>query len=333
MRTTLGAALASNIPKVLNLCSNDARVIAYINEAQERILKRGLWWGCYQKYRICTNNGCLTWPRQIAAIITMAVCSYPVRQRNEWFEFLENGWGLRDENSCEFQNFNRAEGVGVCSFEDMAADGSEKIKVYADVTEDASARILLRGYDENGNWIRTLDSGNWVDGEYVSIDAATPQVSSHYFSSLVNVIKPVTNGVVRLYRYEPVTPTQTAMAIYESDEERPNYRRTFLPNLPLLGSTSSTCGTSAVTVMAKMEFIPARTANDYLLIGNIPALKDMCMAIKKKEDNLFPVSLQYEASAIAEMEAELRHYVPASNIMPVNFESHRTWGAAVSNAI
>lgn len=333
MRVTLGQALASNIPTVLNMCADDPRVINYINEATEIIVKMGKYWGTYQKYRICTNNGCLTWPRQIAAILTMAVCKFPVKQRNEWFEFLENGWGLRDENSCDMQNFNRAEGVGVCSFEDMASDGSEKIKVYADVPEAAGARILLRGNDENGNWIRTLDGATWVDGEYVNIDAATPQVSTKFFSTLVNVIKPVTNGVVRLYKYEPVTPTQTAMAIYEPDEEHPNYRRTFLPNLPLLNSTGSTCEQSSVTVMAKMEFIPARVANDYLIIGNIPALKDMCMAIKKREDNLWDIAAKYEASAISRLEQELSHYLGNNNVIPINFESPATWGAGVSNCV
>lgn len=328
MRTTLGEARSDDngIPLVLNLCSTDDRVRGYINQAQRRLITRGKFWGTYGRFRVCVCSGCLVWPRQFASIESMAICNSPAKLRNEWFEFLEEGCGLRHSSGggCAV-GFDHGTAV---SFEDMPCCGSDKIKVYADATEVSTARILLLGSDQNGIPIRTLDAGSWIDGEYVRIDAATPQISVNYFSSLTGVIKPVTNKSVRLYRYSPATGNELAMAIYEWDEERPSYRRTLIPGL-----SNDSCGRHSVTVMAKLEFIPARNDNDFLLIGNIPALKDMCQSIKKREDNLFAEAEAYEASAIRELEEELGHYLGTGTIQPVNFESRHTWGGGVCNVV
>ncbi len=341
MRKTLQDAYDFGIPKVLSLCAGDeARRI--INEGQQILLNRGLWWGCYQKYRVCVSSGCLTWPRQVASILSMTVCGQPVKQRNEWFEYLENGWGMRNQDSCDGQNFNRAEGIGVCSFEDMAADGSEQIYVESSAPEADETWILLLGYDNSGRWVRffDVDLGEWHDGEYVAISAGGAY-SATKFSSLTAVQKDPSRGVVRLFKYNPDTVATTLMAVYDPDETNPSYRRTFLPGLT---ASDGECGTTAVTIMAKMEFIPVKNLKDFLLIGNLPALKLACMSVDKKEKGLYPeAEILMEGrmdrdgkrygGAIQLMEQELEHYLPANIAMPVNYETSQTWGAGVANAV
>ncbi len=326
MRTTLGAIRASRIPQNLKLCATDARVTAYVNEAVERLLKRGLWWGCYQKYRVCVSDGCLTWPRHVAAILSVAVDGTPMKTTNEWFEFIENGWGLRDDEFCECKLFDRGTAA---TFEDIIGV-NKHIKVYADVAEDAAAKILLRGNDENGIWIRTLDGATWIDGEYVAIDNVTPQVSTKHFTSVETPIKPVTNGIVRLYEYDPATGNQRAIAIFEPDEERPSYRRSFIPNL---GGCAGCDDEVCVTIMAKMEFYPVVNDNDFVLIGNIPALKHATRAVQLDEEGDRAGFAEEFGLAIGELEAELSHYLGPNQYQPIAVNSVEFGGGDVKNVI
>ncbi len=332
MRTTLAQARASQIPKILGVCSTDSRVVTYINEATQRLMTRGKWVGTVQKYAVCVSGGCITWPRQIATIESVAVCDTPIKIRNEWHEFLENGVGLRDADDGGLTLYDRGT---ACSFDDMSGT-TKKIKVYADVPEDSSARILLQGLDENGNWIRTQDAGSWVDGEYVSINASTPQLSTKFFSSLTSVQKPVTNGTVRIYQYDTVATTQTPMGYYEPDETIPWYRRSLITDLVNQGAcdgASTSCATKAVTVMAKMAFIPVVNDTDYLLIGNIPALKDMIQSIRKYENNLFEEAQAWESKAIMELDKELSSYLGDGPTISIKTEHRSIYGGAVDNVI
>lgn len=307
MKTTVQQLKASRIPQVLGLCSDDVRVLDYANEAMQRLMSRGKWVGTFQRMLICTSQGCLTWPRQVETIEAIALCDVPVTIRNEWFEFLSNGTGLQSADSCGIQLFDRGT---FCTFNDIAGQ-NKKIRVYADVTEAAGSKILLQGYDENGIWIRTEVGGEWVDGEYVDI-STTPTNSTKLFTSLTGVQKPATNGIVRLYEFNVDDSTQRAIAIYEPDETVPSYRRSLLTGLTGFGGCcgqSEDCDDKPVTVMAKLKFIPVRVDTDYLPIGNLAAVKDMCQSIKKLENNLFEESKAYEASAINELDQELRSYL------------------------
>lgn len=245
----------------------------------------GKWVGTYGRYNICVDNGCITWPRQIETIETVSLCDRPITVRNEWFEYLEQGIGIQHEGlqnhggprrggynyDCP-QLFDRGT---ACTFNDIQGI-NKKIRVYADVAESATAQILLMGYDENGNWIMSEDNGVWHDGEYVSI-STSPTISTRFFSSLTAVIKPITNGYVRLYEYNMDDTSQRKLAVYEPSEETPNYRRSLITAVnhgacsnPI--TDAQRCGRKAVTVMAKLAFIPVAVDTDFLIIGNVPAL-------------------------------------------------------------
>jgi hypothetical protein len=331
MRATFQDALDSSIPKILNLSPTDPRCVRYVNEATQRLVTRGKWWGTVGRFRFCTEDDCLTWPRQIAAIEAVAVCDRPITIRNGWFEFLESGYGLQDSHGiCGGPNlFDRGE---CCTFADIRGT-NKKIKVYADVPESSGAKILIQGYDQNDNWIRTEPNGvgtGWEDGEYVGLDSATPQTSTKFFKAVTSVQKPETNGVIRLYELDTSDSTQRAIAIYEWDETRPTYRKSQIPGL---SSNGATCNTKTVTVVAKLAFIPVKKATDWLLIGNIPALKDMCMAIYKRENNLPMDSAAYEASAINELQKELSHHRGSGVVNPVRMQGREIGGPAVLNLI
>lgn len=334
MRSTLGNAKqpSSGISRVLNLDPSDDRFLAYLNEAQQRLITRMKSWGTVQHYQICVTNGCLVWPRSVAAIEAISVCNSPITIRNGWFEFLETGPGLQGDGtgSCGgcggLQLYDRGT---TCTFADIIGV-NKKIKIYADVAEAAGAKILLQGYDENYNWIRTLVAGVWTDGEYVSI-STTPVTSVNFFSSLTGVQKPITNGFVRGYEYDTTLLTQRAIAIYEPDETNPSYRRSLIAGLSNV--SGGACETKTVNAIVKLDYVPARVDTDWLVIGNLPALKDMCQSLRKAENNLFEESAAWEARAVRELDKELHHKNGSGIVQPVRLPSRDVWGPAVTSLI
>jgi len=337
MRLTLGQVKASRIPKWLGICADDPRLVQWVNEATQRLLHRGLWWGTYASYRICIDNGCLTWPRQIAAIETMAVCGLPVQIRNEWFEYLQAGPGLQvcDNGncnsglygSCRNQMYDRGM---VVTFADIIGV-NKKVKVYIDNANDASKKILIQGFDENGNWILTNNGA--TQGEEVTL-AASPVTTTNFFSSITGIQKEETLGNVRIYEYDTDLTTQRALGIYEPTETLPSYRRSFINGLvfPASDDDDETCEQKTVTVMAKLEFIPVAVDQDYLIIGNINAIKLAAKAMQLEENNQLEESTRNFAIAIDLLDKELDHYLGAQSAT-ISVNTDGPVGANVGNLI
>lgn len=317
MKLLLSEVQGSRIPEVLGIPACDSRFLQIVNEAQQRlVMGPEHWWDLRYKYALTVTEGLITWPREIAAIESVAVCCMPIPIRNEWFEFLEAGYGLRNcegECACEAQLFARGESP---LMDDL--DGDRKMKVYGDVTESGSAQLTVFGYDDNDNWVRTNPGGNWQDGESILI-AVGGTLGTKTFSRITGVSKPVTNGIVRLYQYNAADASQSVIGIYQWDETVPRYRRSYL------GSQCSEDETT-VTVMAKREFVAARNAADILMIGNLPALKEMCQGVQKRDRGLLQEAMVHEAEAYRLMDREAQHYLGTGSQVPMRVEAE-TWNA------
>jgi hypothetical protein len=187
------------------------------------------------------------------------------------------------------------------------------IKVLSSHPEAADARILLQGWNDDGEWVRTLDAttGEYVDGEYVQLTNVAKYTTEN-FANFTGAIKPVTVGTVYLNEYDSVSGSLKPLAIYEHDETHPSYRRSRIPALDTIGTCANenTCteGETTVNVLAKLRYIPVSADNDYILIPNLPALKDMVMSIDKAEKHLVQEAEYYENRAIRELANELKNH-------------------------
>lgn len=343
IRRTLGD-VKDAIAKVIGTCGTDPQVRDYINQATEVFMNwPAKWVGTYQRIRICADpKGCITWPRQIATIEAWAECDCPGIIRNQWFEFQANGSGLLD--STDNVGLTLLDRGQACTFDDITGD-DKVLKVYADLAEAADAYLIAQGYDQNNNWIQTeypALSGIYIDGERILI-STTPQTSTKIFKqgSPTAILKPVTNGPVRLFQFQPSTGGQKALGIYEPSETRPNYRRSQVPNLssqcscgPDPDGDDDSCDKKQITVMAKLQFIPVLVDNDWLFISNLAALKLMVQSIIKKEQNLFGEAKAYEADAISQLQHELQTYEGDGAVQTPRFQSRYEWGAgAIMNVV
>lgn len=328
MRLTL-ADCRPTIARVLNVVSTDASVVDYLNEATQRLLNKGKWVGSYMRYRICVNNRCITWPRQIETIETVSISGNPAPVNNAWFEFYPNGPGsvtttCSSGDCSSYGKIGLFDRMNACAFDDIVWSGNaKKIRVVSDLNETAGTTILLQGYDKNGQWIRSVVGGSYIDGEYVAVGTGGAD-SANNFSALTGVQKTVTNGNVRLYELDTVTADLRALAVYEPDETRPDYRRSLLTGLP--SCDEDDCKTS-VEVMAKLKFIPVVNDTDWVMLGNLPALKLEVMAIKKEERNLMEEAIVYSAKAVELLREELKQWMGDGARLILKVTGDSTWAA------
>lgn len=309
------------------LCSDDEKVPAYINAAIERLLYMGKWQGTYGRWRVCVRESCITWPREIETIEAYSACCVPGTIRNEWFEFLGSGPGRLDCDSCGSDLVDHGE---ACAFDDVIGTG-KKIAVYSDVTEASTKRIILQFMNSSGLSERTQFNGEWIDGESIALPAAgTYAYTTHEVApgGLVRVIKPITNGTIRLYEYETATALLRPLAYYAPDEEVPAYRRSLIPNM---ANTGGDCGYNTVEVMGKLRFYKVAKDNDFLLIGHAEALRLAVRAIKEEESDRWNEAAANWASAVHCLQKQLSHYLGDGAVQPIKMEGRETWGAGVTN--
>ena len=334
------------IAEVLNTCSTSPDVLVTINRVEKRLMRLmgGKWLGTLARMRICTTStGCIAWPRMVETIEAFQVCNIPGTLRNSWYEFSIQGPGLLNADSSWYNNL--IDRGTLCTF-DTPSNHTSQVGVQGEVgvVEDPNARMLLRGYDGQGNWVRTQDpalSQNWIDGEWVQIEGGITHYSQNVFSALSGTIKPVTNGPVRLWQFDvPTASVVKQLAYYEPSEQVPLYRASLLPGLatrrgcpPLTNCGCSTNSAAQVTVMAKLRHIDVSDDNDFLIIGNEAAFALGAQAILKERRNLQVDAQQYWAMAERELQNELSSYEGDGALPTLKQEGQSTWGGAVLNAV
>lgn len=310
MRSTLATAKASRIAQVLGICADSDEFISYINEAQQRLISRGHWKGSFQPIALCVSSGCITLPRQVAAISEVSVCNESVPIRNQWFEYLPGGIGTQFNESCSTscQSKNFIDRGFYPTIADIIP-GEKKIRVYSNAADNGK-RIFFKGYDENNAWIRSLDGSSYVDGFYITLDA--PFVDSTFdIRSVTHFQKEVTKFNVLVYEIA-TDDTQRLLGSYEPSETVAEYRRYFMTHFNgHSGCSCSSCSSKTIHAIAKLNFIPVELDTDYLYIDNIPALKEMCQAIRFGEMDSPQAIAQakiHERNAIKELQHEQQTY-------------------------
>jgi len=347
MRVTLADAKNSRIPSQIGECPPADRFLALLNEAQERLIYCGKWWGTVQKWRFCATDGCVALPSQFATLEAVAVCGRPIAVRDQFYEFLENGFGIRGQSVINITNSSGTMtgspagsccgGVaGVCgiaealyrghypTFADIQPTGKQ-LQLVCDRLTDVGKPVLCLGYDDNNNWIRTLQNGVVSDGEVVSLSQAPGTNSVNNFSTVTDLQPPQNlDGQWWLYEYTVAGGAQRLIGQYQYYDVRPTFARYFFPAiLPTVGQPPGSCSQILVEALVKLEFIPAKRDTDYLIIGNLPALKELMMALQKAEDEpdaLRKVQIVSAGTTVAKqiLDLQLDHYLGSGRKMGMN---------------
>ena len=287
MPTTLKNAKDFGINTFVGLTTCDCRFTAMVNEAQQRLLNCGRWWGAYKRIRICVNDGCIVWPREVSAIDAISICQETLPIRNAWYEFLSDVMPpATGDCGCDRMSLLDRDTVPIPA--NLSTTGSF-IAVYPSTASDVGKHILFQGYDQNGVFVRSSGTGVWIDGESLLISSPFNQTATQWLKNgLTGIQKDLTNGPLLVYEYNGADAPGTLLATLAPNETNTVYRRSFVNGLPesCCSRPCSPCTTTdgcnpvvpdcsgvTVTAIARMEFIPARVDTDWLIIGNLPALK------------------------------------------------------------
>lgn len=321
-RTTLRDVRLSRLPESIGSCAggNDL-LISTVNEAQHRLLIDPLqpdegWWGTWaiMLFNLTRADPYFTTPRGVARVTATNVCKEPALLRNQFYEYLDFGNGSRPfgccSNSCE--NIGTWDRGTVVTFLDPDPP-NKKIRAYVTDEADLEKRALISGKDAFGNTIYSQDGFNHTSGEFITF--SSPFVdSTNQFTEIAGIQKDITNGAIQFFEVDTETDEQRLILTMEPGETNACYRRYFVSGLP---SSCCTDGTIQVSALVKLEFVPVAVDTDYLIIGNLPALKEECQAIRMSEMDSMEarrMAAAHHANAIRLLGGELDHYVGRERI-------------------
>lgn len=313
MRSTFGQFRNSRIVDVLGRCKNDTPYLMdLVNEAIHRLIledEDGGFINLIDRMVFTVTSNYITAPREVARITDVTVCSTPVNIRNQFYEFLFAGDGLQPTNTCETNNgITQAIDRGTQPYMGTLPTSNQYLRAYPTDTRDVGKKVFIAGLDQNGLVIRDLDGSTWNYGFYLTL--ASPFVTSTFIvTSIANISKDVTYGDVVLYAVDATTGVETLLSRFAADETTPSYRRYYINNLPTACCNNIT--PVQVTGLAKLEYVPVTKDTDFLLIGNLFALKEECLAIKYGEmetAGALALSDRHHRAAIRLLNKELKHY-------------------------
>ncbi len=317
-RKTLRDARLFKIPQAIGLCAGDNDEFpATLNEAQLRIITEETqpdegWWGTWaiMRFNLDATTNSFTTPRDVARVTGIDVCKKPVLLRNQFYEYMEFGTGQRPQSCSQnrlCENLGAWDRGRVVTFADLTPP-NKKLRAYLTNASDAGKRVFYSGKDQFDNVIVTQDGLLNVTGEFVIL--GSPFIDTVFqYTELSGIQKDETNGPVQIFQVDTVTGDETLLVTMEPGETTASYRRYFVNGIPCSCCSSPTI---QVSTLVKLDLIPAVVDTDYLLIGNLAALKEECQSIRMSDmDSVAAkkISDKHHAAALRILFGELDHYV------------------------
>jgi hypothetical protein len=267
-----------------------------INTSQERLIAQGYWKNTviYLTLKIL-GDGYIVPPSNVESVVVTLYQNAPLIMRNRWFESHESSVGKKSKFSSPVMTaIDR--GTGPTFFE---LTTPTNIICGSTVTEAAGAGVWIYGIDHEGNTVQSTDAqGNNVDGEFVPVGAT----SHALFSNIIRIQKTITLGSVILWAYGQTLASIPPLTIY------PTFRRYFIPGLGDKPLPFDTC----VEAQCKLKYQPAWNPEDFLVVTNYPALKEMVFCIANEEAQKLDVAQIHEQRAIKILNDELRAHRSSS---------------------
>jgi len=290
----------------------------YCNDAVRQLLLRGNWWSTVQPVTGCVRDRVVTWPRGVSTILAMDVCDRSTVMVNRWYQFMQpdawhrkaaseyarNGWYGR----MHTESRNTA-----CVFNPIKSEGFV-IRTFITQPTDAGKTITYFGIDVNGQPIITARADGTIQ-EGVEVTLTKPYVDTPMaIRHVTRVKKQETDGDVIAYQYSVAGNFMLDLGRYQATELNPEYITTVVSG----GSHQNAGCLANVNALVSMAFVPFKFDDDLVQIDSEDAIRDMFLAVRKKEQGDISASLAYETSALRELNYQMRHRFPDEQFV-VNF--------------
>jgi hypothetical protein len=140
-------------------------------------------------------------------------------------------------------------------------------------------------------------------------------VSNVQFGQIQRVVKALSNGYITCQQ-DDNNGNLLPLSIYQPSEQTPEYTVMRLDGFGHLHHALP-----FISVIAKLAFIPALADTDNVLIENQDALRDMVLAIRKKEAGDIQGAAAFEASAIHELNRDMETRFPDEQFVVEYFQN------------
>lgn len=312
----------------------DDAVMAYTNQATEELMNEGDWPSVVDRlrFRIARDKCRFVLPSDYDRMLYCTLDQVPLQMQSPWFEFVAYGLDYLNQTDTEanWSLFPRFQGVldkdAVVTFEDIPTTGGPwYLRVSGTVDEKVDGvrpTIIVQGYDTDKNWIRSQVAGEWIDGIAVAINGDTQPFfaqTTQAFSYITGIIKPVTKGNVLLHVANSDQSTIEYIGQYAPKDTAPFYRQYSVPDLRQILTAEAGTALRCRTIVARCRkrYVPVTDDNDWLLIGNLPALKKMVQAVYFSEAQNYELYAVYKAQAVEILQKEAKAYVGLQRQKPL----------------
>lgn len=315
---------------------DDTRLLAYYNRAVRELMNEGEWPGIVDQYYIrydTPSDGLLTCPSFIERILAVTLDDVPQEIRSPWFEYCQYGPGtVHNEEFDALGNKIPARynwhgwmvdrGEAATRYEIPNDGGNWVVRVYCTVDESTSGvnpEILIYGLNKDGYEVRSAviagsNISGYINGESVEIDIAGFHATQGYFSKITSLVKPVTNGPVRITAWNGTTEVE--LSRLEWWETNPTYRRYYVPDI-----YRSTSGQRERIVRARCrrKFKEVVSDNDPVMFSNEIAVCEMMIAQYKRQVNAGDEYAMHKQTAIDILRKESIAHLGKTNTPAITF--------------
>lgn len=243
-----------------------------LNGAQQALIQNGKWKGAIARVVFNSSvDGYITLPPYYLAVLKAQFACVPVQTFSQFHEYMESGPGELDKN---------------INFIGELVDMGDGFPTQYSIGEAGSIQLYSGGSD-NGTVVRIFginaetglpvfdNQGN--EGEELTLNAPYVQSLYHY-SEITGLQKTTTKGNVPIWVL-PSSGTPYQIGLMLPFETRPSYRR-------------YKCGTTKQTirVICMRRFVPVVADTDWVIPGNLRAIKAAMQAIQNEDANNYDVS-------------------------------------------
>lgn len=231
-----------------------------LNLACGRLTTSGKWKGSFVAVVFEAASGVITLPPRFMSILSAKFDSWPTQVYSQWFDYMVVGPSSLEESTYWPYGPITDLGDGYVTQTLQETDGVMRIGSSA---SDDGLQVRIFGVDSTTEEPVVDDMG--VEGELVTLSAPFVTTTAS-FSEITGFQKPVTNSAVTVTLVPDDASANVALAEYQSWETFPSYRRY------RIGPSTRT-----VKVLCQRRFIPMISETDWVIPGDIHALK---MALK-----------------------------------------------------
>jgi hypothetical protein len=306
---TLGRVRRLHAAKFFDTDTSAPQFADMVNEVVERFHMDSNWVGSTGIFEFdVPSSGLITLPLCLESILHAQLDDKPRPVMGNRYEFLQHGVGQIDPTTSGLGMLVDQGNVGI----EVAFPSTAGILTLEHNSADAGKQVRILGPDENGDEIYDADG---VPGELVTL-SGTSTNTSNQFSNVLGIQKPRTGYPLVVKR------STTELANIPPGVENPVYRRYKVAKASALGESAY------VRAVCTRQAVPVANEEDYVVPGNLSALKMGLYSITYEENNDLDRAAQYGAKAIDFLNKEAEKHrggaQPLATFQPAGFGIGKT---------